>query len=180
MSGCFGLAEASGHAGELLQGAIRFGGSIEPFLITLPACGLRSRAEIADAEAWSVEPVWKRKALRAARIAALEFGWTGCASLQVHSVIPVARGYGSSTADCVAAIRAVANRLGQELSREATAAIAVRAEEACDSTMFGSRPGLWCKPAEMRENDAMPSFVPVEELFAGRHFDAEIVVLCVR
>ncbi|MBM3740214.1 MAG: IS6 family transposase, partial [Acidobacteria bacterium] len=26
----------------------------------------------------------------------------------------------------------------------------------------------------------MPSFVPVEELFAGRHFDAEIVVLCVR
>ena len=23
-------------------------------------------------------------------------------------------------------------------------------------------------------------FVPVEELFAGRHFDAEIVVLCVR
>jgi len=40
--------------------------------------------------------------------------------------------------------------------------------------------GLWCKPAEMRENVAMPSFVPVEELFAGRRFDAEIVVLCVR
>lgn len=40
--------------------------------------------------------------------------------------------------------------------------------------------GLWCKPAEMRENDAMPSFVPVAVLFAGRHFDAEIVVLCVR
>ena len=26
----------------------------------------------------------------------------------------------------------------------------------------------------------MPRFVPTEELFAGRHFDAEIVVLCVR
>ncbi|MBM3758387.1 MAG: IS6 family transposase, partial [Acidobacteria bacterium] len=26
----------------------------------------------------------------------------------------------------------------------------------------------------------MRSFVPVEELFAGRHFDGEIVVLCVR
>jgi len=39
---------------------------------------------------------------------------------------------------------------------------------------------LWCKPAEMRENDVMPSFVPIEELFAGRHFDAEIVMLCVR
>jgi len=32
----------------------------------------------------------------------------------------------------------------------------------------------------MRENDAMPSFVPIEELFAGRHFDAEIVVVCVQ
>jgi transposase-like protein len=26
----------------------------------------------------------------------------------------------------------------------------------------------------------MPGFVPVEELFKGRHFDQEIVVLCVR
>ena len=26
----------------------------------------------------------------------------------------------------------------------------------------------------------MPRFVPVEELFKGRHFDREIVVLCVR
>jgi transposase-like protein len=26
----------------------------------------------------------------------------------------------------------------------------------------------------------MPRFVPVEELFQGRHFDQEIVILCVR
>ena len=26
----------------------------------------------------------------------------------------------------------------------------------------------------------MPQFVPVEELFSGRHFDQEIIVLCVR
>ncbi len=26
----------------------------------------------------------------------------------------------------------------------------------------------------------MPQFVPVEELFQGRHFDREIVILCVR
>ena len=26
----------------------------------------------------------------------------------------------------------------------------------------------------------MPKFVPVEELFKGRHFDQEIVILCVR
>ena len=28
--------------------------------------------------------------------------------------------------------------------------------------------------------EGMSRFVPVEQLFAGRHFDAEIVVLCVR
>lgn len=32
----------------------------------------------------------------------------------------------------------------------------------------------------MGEDEGMSRFVPVEELFAGRHFDAEIVVLCVR
>jgi len=32
----------------------------------------------------------------------------------------------------------------------------------------------------MGEQERMPSFVPVEELFAGRHFDTEIVVMCVR
>jgi len=52
--------------------------------------------------------------------------------------------------------------------------------ESREEPYAGNPLGLWCKPAEMRENDATPSFVPVEELFAGRHFDAEIVVLCVR
>ena len=40
--------------------------------------------------------------------------------------------------------------------------------------------GLWCKSAGMGEDEGMARFVPVEELFAGRHFDAEIVILCVR
>ncbi len=32
----------------------------------------------------------------------------------------------------------------------------------------------------MGEDGGMLQFAPVEELFVGRHFDAEIVVLCVR
>ena len=32
----------------------------------------------------------------------------------------------------------------------------------------------------MGEDRGISRYVPVEELFAGRHFDAEIVVLCVR
>ena len=40
--------------------------------------------------------------------------------------------------------------------------------------------GLWCEITEVGEDGVVSRFVPVEELFAGRHFDAEIVVLCVR
>ena len=36
------------------------------------------------------------------------------------------------------------------------------------------------KITEVGEDGVVSRFVPVEELFAGRHFDAEIVVLCVR
>ncbi len=39
---------------------------------------------------------------------------------------------------------------------------------------------LWCKFLGTGEDGGMARFVPIEELFAGRHFDAEIVVLCVR
>jgi transposase-like protein len=40
---------------------------------------------------------------------------------------------------------------------------------------------LWCKRDQWSAiMGQMPRFVPVEELFKGRHFDREIVVLCVR
>jgi len=35
--------------------------------------------------------------------------------------------------------------------------------------------GLWCKIGGKGEDGGMSRFVPVEELFVGRHFDAEIV-----
>src|SRR6266700_688233 len=40
---------------------------------------------------------------------------------------------------------------------------------------------LWCKrDARVGDDRWMPRFVRVEELFKGRHFAQEIVVLCVR
>ena len=126
MSGCFGSAEAIGHAGEILQGVI----DGECFLLTLPAPGLRSIATAVPAALWSIDPPSKSKALRAAQLAA-----PGPWSLQIQSSIPVGRGYGSSTADCVAAVRAVA-----QFNSEQIAAILHQAEAACDSTMFGDEP----------------------------------------
>ena len=48
------------------------------------------------------------------------------------------------------------------------------------SAVRGPSPRLWCKTNGVGEDGEMSHFVPVAELFAGRHFDAEIVVLCVR
>ena len=39
---------------------------------------------------------------------------------------------------------------------------------------------FWCKGGRVSDDRQVPRFVPVEELFKGRHFDQEIVVLCVR
>ena len=47
-------------------------------------------------------------------------------------------------------------------------------------TQIGHRKWLWCKISGVGEDGGMSRFDPVEEMFAGRHFDAKIVVLCVR
>ncbi len=140
MFGCFGRAEAIGHVGELLQGALRLRGVAEPFLITLPAPELRSVASVESAAAWSVWPGTKTKALRAAILASRYWRWPGQAHLRIESAIPEGRGFGSSTADCVAAIRAVAVMTGAQVSGEEAGKLAVMAEKASDSTMFDSKP----------------------------------------
>jgi transposase-like protein len=43
-----------------------------------------------------------------------------------------------------------------------------------------SQLGSGANAAAFGDDGQMPRFVPVEELFKGRHFDREIVVLCVR
>ena len=40
--------------------------------------------------------------------------------------------------------------------------------------------GLWCKMSDVGENGEESRIVSADELFAVRHFDAEIVVLYVR
>ena len=43
-----------------------------------------------------------------------------------------------------------------------------------------ARRALVQKPDRVRDDEQVPGFVTVEELYKGRHFDQEIVVLCVR
>lgn len=140
MSGYFGRGRAMGHAGELLQGGLRINGRLSPFLVTLPVPEFRSQATVRPARHWSVSPHWKRKALRAARAACGRWGVSEALTIEIVSEIPVGHGCGSSTADCVAAVRAVAAWAGLSARAEDVAEIVHEAEVACDPTMFGVEP----------------------------------------
>jgi uncharacterized protein involved in propanediol utilization len=142
LSGFSGNGKSIGHAGELLQGVVWHDAGPEPFLVTLPAPPFTSRAtiHISDEADDQVQPAWKTKALRAARIAWTRLGADGPIRLTSDSRTPVGRGCGSSTCDCVAAIRAVADLLNRPISANEVAQWATEAETAADATMFDLEP----------------------------------------
>lgn len=137
------VASAMGHAGEFLQGAIEKDGVRHSILVSIPAPELESRAQFTPDEGGElcVTPRWKTKCRSAFEVAWKSLSHaspSGC--LQIESNIPVCRGLGSSTADCVAAIRTAAHALGRTLSEQQIARLAHRAEQNSDATMFDSHP----------------------------------------
>jgi uncharacterized protein involved in propanediol utilization len=138
-SSLVGVGHAHGHHGELLQGVFESPTGLVRALVTVPAPSLTTRARFAaNGPELTVEPADRSKALRAAALAGIELtGSIVGGHLTLSSTTPVSRGFGSSTSDVVAAIRAVADCLGASpLLPERTARIAVAAETASDSVMF--------------------------------------------
>jgi uncharacterized protein involved in propanediol utilization len=136
------IGSAFGHAGEFLQGAISDGGKLHRILISIPAPSLRSDAIFTATKEneLAVTPHWKRKGLKAFQIAWLQFSHTRPAgTLAIESNIPVSCGMGSSTADCVAAIRAAAAYWNRELHADTIASLAHQAECFSDATMYEER-----------------------------------------
>lgn len=136
-----GCGASIGHHGELVQGVFETENGLCRALVSLHCNALKSFARfVPDAEGkLRIEPADCHKALRAAQLTLKYFDIdtatiSGTISMQTN--IPRGRGLGSSTADVVATIRAIADALSMDLSAEATAEIAVAAEVACDSTMF--------------------------------------------
>ncbi|MEA2189535.1 MAG: hypothetical protein QOK16_4546 [Solirubrobacteraceae bacterium] len=136
-----------GHHGEILQGAFYVGSSIQRALVTMPCPGLWSQVTVAfrrdlgcDVQ---VRPSWKTKVRRAVELALHAIGEEGFgASVAVHSNIAPARGYGSSTSDVTAAIKAVLKAFDRSLSIDRMAQLAVAAEGASDGTLW-NRPVLF-------------------------------------
>lgn len=131
-----------GHHGELLQGVFESNdGKLHRGLVTL-RCNLYASTAVFVKESGIKEirilPECKTKALKAAQITLKyidkneEFG----GYLIIHNDMPEEKGFGSSTSDVVASIRAVATALNMTLVPEKIAEIAIEAEQASDAIMF--------------------------------------------
>ena len=82
-----------------------------------------------------IDPLDATKALTAARLAMDHLGFDAGGQVTLHSSIRSGAGMGSSSADVVATIRAIASATGQDLAVEEVAAMAVKAETASDPLM---------------------------------------------
>lgn len=146
--GPIGQGCAMAHHGELLQGMF-VGPTDRPLrgLVTLPCQLYRSEAVFRPGGAGvRVQPEWKWKARHAAELTLAHIGADAVGGeLHLSSTIPIGWGMGSSTSDVIAAIRATADGFGVQLPRVEVARLAVTAETASDSIMFGDHALLFAQ-----------------------------------
>lgn len=134
-----GCATAIGHHGELIQGVFADNrGSLHRGLVSLPITKLNSRATFAPSNEAGVRvsPPHKTKALEAARMTLHHLNAAPGGDLVVISNIEIGHGYGSSTADVAASIRAVAAALSVHLDPSTICRLAVAAERASDAVAY--------------------------------------------
>lgn len=136
-----GHAEIHSHHGEIVQGLFYSSdGTVEHGLVTLPCSLYRTRVRFRPLRSGplTVLPGERPRSLAAARLALDALGRTGWGgAVLIDSNVPLRWGCGSSTTDVLATIRAVAAAFDTVLAPEWIAGLAVAAETASDSLMFG-------------------------------------------
>lgn len=143
-----GVGAANGHHGELLQGVFEDqNGQLHRGLVTLPLAKLVSKATFTCAATpdLTVRPGDKVKAGLAARKTLNHLDVAEGGLLSLESNIPIGHGYGSSTADVVAAIRAVAAAHAVQLQPSRVSQLAVDAEQASDAIAFDGHAVLFAQ-----------------------------------
>ena len=168
-----GTGSAAAHHGEILQGAFRDDqGRVRRALVTLRCSGWKSHATFypsAQAADITCEPgMWKAR--RAAAYSMAEFATerspaTG-GHVEISSDVPRGIGMGSSTADVIAVIRAIADFHGVTPTTAEIGRIAVQAECASDPIMIDDQAVLFAH----REGIVLEAY--------GRPLPAMIVVGC--
>ncbi|MEJ2045550.1 MAG: hypothetical protein P8X74_15430 [Reinekea sp.] len=145
-----GHGAAPCHHGELLQGIFEESNGKETLgLVTLLHSSAKAKATFIpdpDSLSLTVSPTYKLKALSSVKLTLQELGLPDMGGhLICASCISEELGLGSSTADVVAAARAVCDANQRTLSRETLARIAVCAEVASDPIMFESSTVLFAQ-----------------------------------
>lgn len=158
------VAEIAGHLGELAQGRLGPCGPVA--LVTLPCPPLLTRVGYVPAAGplGSVELV-SAKARAAARLTLADIGaegWGG--SLSIGRPAAPGLGLGSSTAETLGAVRAIARAFGLRLPREREAALCLAAEGAVDPLMWDD-PVLFAS-REGRVIDSLPP-LPAMRIVGG-------------
>ena len=142
-----GVGRAMAHHGELLQGVFEGEeGRLHRGLVTLPMPDWQSLVTFWPKGEGGIgsRPTNRTKAARAAALALAYLGYDDASGdLTVESDIPVGHGYGSSTADVIAAIRAVAAATGATLRRSTVSRLAAEAEGASDAIAYGDQAVLF-------------------------------------
>jgi lysine 2,3-aminomutase len=131
---------APAHHGEILQGVFEQNGCHILGLLTLPCPRFETRCRVIldpDAGELVVDPPDRVKALAAGRATLDALGAVQHGGLiALSSSVPIGRGFGSSTSDAVATIRAIGDAFGSTLTPARIAALSVQAEMASDPLMF--------------------------------------------
>lgn len=126
-----GWGYAPGTFGELVQGQWED----IPYLVTLPIhWGTRARFIAGDDDRVEVFPPYRQKARQAAELACRLLGKPG-GWLSLSSVLPLGKGLASSSADVVAAMRAVAVTYGSQINPSRMAEMAAQIEPS-DGVMY--------------------------------------------
>lgn len=153
-----GHGKAESHHGEIFQGVVAEScGRLHRGLVSLPCGFKRSLATFYPTkyDTVTVTPSWKFKARRAVELTLRYVKDTNSelaggsevrgGHLQIQSNIPLKWGLGSSTSDVTATINATADAFGVAIRPDLIARIAVQAEIASDSLMFGERAILFAQ-----------------------------------
>jgi uncharacterized protein involved in propanediol utilization len=141
-----GLSMRAGRGRSIAQHGELFQGQVDDehdrprrCLLSLPCRALYSQATFHPdgSGRLTVYPSSKEKARETVRLVLAELNAADVGgSITIESSVPEAKGYGSSTADCVAAALSAADALGRVLAEEDLARLVVEAEVASDNFMF--------------------------------------------
>ncbi|MEH7547379.1 MULTISPECIES: GHMP family kinase ATP-binding protein [Bacillaceae] len=154
-----GKGSCNGTFGELVQGII----AERPFLITLPIPSLQSEATFVPETAVSGIRVVdsKMKAKKAGESLLQLFGIREGGYLEIQSNIPAGKGMASSSADIVAALRAIADSYSLPLTNEMISMIAAKVEPT-DGVMYEEAVAYDYINGQLIESfGALPSFILV-------------------